>query len=256
MVKFGLVQQEACRAIGSNLLTHYVFEKTFDNLHIDGTSHITHRGTHEDAMMCWHMKNGDTLVGVFDGHGGHRVSEACRLHFGNFFENALELNPRALETVFSEFDLFLRNPEGQAILAEIPPSKLVPYPRSRKSSEETDAALWGTAQGSTAIVALIQQNGIIKIAAIGDSGYARITSSRDIEMPSFEHQCSNKAEEARIVRSGHHVSRNRDMPRLDGVMSISRGLANFIYKDTEELPQSQQAMSTVPWMTEIHFSEG
>lgn len=94
--------------------------------------------------------------------------------------------------------------------------------------------------GSTAVVCMVTPTHII-CANAGDSRSTFICSDRTVPM-SFDHKPNNEGEQKRIEKAGGTVS----MRRVNGDLAVSRGMGDFVYKQSHSLPPTEQQVSPEP----------
>ncbi|GMF63654.1 unnamed protein product [[Candida] boidinii] len=94
--------------------------------------------------------------------------------------------------------------------------------------------------GCAATSAFITEDKII----CGNAGDSRtIMSVEGIVKPlSFDHKPTNEAEKARICAAGGYV----DVGRVNGNLALSRGIGDFEFKDSPQLPPEEQVVTAFP----------
>lgn len=78
----------------------------------------------------------------------------------------------------------------------------------------------------------------------GNAGDSRTVMSIDgkCKALSFDHKPTNEGEKARIVAAGGYV----DMGRVNGNLALSRGIGDFEFKNADDLPAEEQAVTALP----------
>merc|ERR1712194_432441 len=72
-------------------------------------------------------------------------------------------------------------------------------------------------------------------------------------LASDDHKPGRDDEAARIEAAGGFVgNKGSDCPRLDGNLAVSRGLGDFQYKASDELPPEEQKVSCIPELYQLH----
>jgi serine/threonine protein phosphatase PrpC len=122
--------------------------------------------------------------------------------------------------------------------------------------------------GSTAVgvLAVKEANGSysIKLLNCGDSRAVVVKGpNKDNEEPnmarpeksvlleSADHKPSNPIEKARIKAAGGRVTKDKHCARLDGKLSVSRGLGDFEFKADKDRTAAEQKVSCVPDIYDI-----
>lgn len=94
--------------------------------------------------------------------------------------------------------------------------------------------------GTTACVVLITTD-TIYCANSGDS--RAVLCSKKMAIPlSYDHKPQNPDEQARIEKVGHFVEDDR----VDGNLALSRAIGDFQYKDKQDKPPEEQAVTCMP----------
>ena len=166
------------------------------------------------------------FFGVFDGHGGPKVSQYCSQHLLDSILRSMEKesNLRGMSTE----DAVRGIHKGFLKLDD----KLKSLPLGEDRS------------GTTAIVVMVSLDEIIW-ANCGDS---RGLLCRDgkLEFATEDHKPYNEREKMRIEKAGGTV----ELQRINGNLSFSRALGDhFEYKRAAELPATAQLVSPEPEIT-------
>mmetsp|Transcript_48648 Transcript_48648/g.89678 ORF Transcript_48648/g.89678 Transcript_48648/m.89678 type:complete len:411 (+) Transcript_48648:49-1281(+) len=173
------------------------------------------------------------LYGVFDGHGGAEVAEACAELMPGMLAEALlqSSSPHdALEKAFCSLDEELR---------AIGHNSRGPHKFNRV--------------GCTACVALVLKEANrrrrVICANCGDSRAVLCKGGVAIDL-SFDHKPNDAAERARIVAAGGRVDLFGPCWRIDAGLNLSRAMGDFWYKSLL-LPRDEQKVTSIPDLHEI-----
>lgn len=181
------------------------------------------------------------IFGVFDGHGGGFTSSYLKKHFMEVLGRqehfqlysslpaqslrdhpiGLELLQSAMLMTFLELDENMSKCNDRILFGEDGSQKL------EKS-------------GSTACLVLVTPKHIMCVNA-GDSRAMYRTAGYNVQL-SFDHKPQSDEERMRIEAAGGYVS----MKRVDGDLAVSRGLGDFHYKSSPELPPDRQKVTCMP----------
>ena len=181
------------------------------------------------------------IFGVFDGHGGgltskyvqqHFLEVLCRQDHFQLYKSlpaqslrdhsiGLELLQSALLTTFTEIDKDLMLDKDRLQIDE-------------DGSHKLDRS------GSTACLVVVTPKHILCVNA-GDSRAIYRTGGYTVQL-SFDHKPNNDEERNRIEAAGGYVS----MKRVDGDLAVSRGLGDFQFKSSPELPLELQKVICIP----------
>jgi serine/threonine protein phosphatase PrpC len=169
---------------------------------------VEHQGP-RDYMEDTHVvckvgiKNNMELLGVFDGHGGGAVSDACKKSFGTILtQNLLRFGgdlPVAIRATFQLMDQF--------VSINIPMTV-----------------------GSTAAIVLVDKEKV-HFANAGDSMSMIINKDGSFEMMSMEHKAADDDERQRIQLLGGYVFRcEGNVYRVNGNLNLSRSIGDHYMK--------------------------
>jgi len=213
------------------------------------------------------------LFGVFDGHGGSQVSRIVADELPEVVHkcatSALEelraaeaageaqqqtLIERTLSAAFPELDAKLRSQgDGQ-------PCELAPNLMPNLMRIQTDVTNAYSLVGSTAVVAAIEsdlESGRplrITVANAGDSRALLCRSGTAIPL-SEDHKPESPVEKLRIENAGGSVALVGPCYRVDGWgLNLSRALGDFHYKARDDLPPSEQKVSSCPDVQSIDLT--
>jgi serine/threonine protein phosphatase PrpC len=157
----------------------------------------------EDRILIQSMSGDRTLVAVFDGHGGHQVSEIAKHAIARLMEVAAEdiaNHPK----VCPELCAVIKD-----ILAKLD-RKLIRYKNV----------------GSTASIAIITPTHVVG-AFLGDSPILMFTPEGRLLHATGDHHPSHPDEEKRIKSHGGIITQHGgDVARVGGVLSLSRALGD------------------------------
>ncbi|CAH8625845.1 unnamed protein product [Schistosoma rodhaini] len=120
-------------------------------------------------------------------------------------------------------------------------------PRSIADTEESEP---GIDSGTTACVAvLVPVNGVVRlyVANAGDSRAVLCRGGAAVDL-SVDHKPEDEDEKARIVAAGGTVTRDG---RVNGGLNLSRALGDHSYKQTPNIPLTDQMITPSPDVTEI-----
>ena len=224
------------------------------------------------------LGTGNSLFGVFDGHGGIEVAEFCSRNF----EQALKSNAHyksmnyeiALQETFMKMDEMLMTFDGKQQILEIHNQ----YPPTVSQLEKALVASgslkgmchyfnlifyyvnfqkWiayfildtenGTPQemienkGCTANVVLIK-DGTLYVANAGDARCVAAIGGKAVAL-STDHKPTLSREKQRVIKAGFSVNGEG---RIDGNLNLSRSIGDLKYKKNKKLKQQDQAISAFP----------
>lgn len=167
--------------------------------------------------------NGVLCAGVFDGHGGSWTAEQCA----------------------ARLPAYITLPDGggaPAALGKGLAGGMLALDAQLKTEVDALPAQSRTS-GSTALLAGITPNYIV-VANCGDCRAALVTRHSAFAL-SRDHKPTDADESARINAAGSFVSRGR----VGGILSVSRGLGDFMFKRNAHIPAAHQAVSPA---AEVH----
>lgn len=180
------------------------------------------RKEQEDAHIAsLALPNGETVFGVFDGHGGAQVAKFVAKKF--------------VEVLTSNADYKAGNYEKALTQTFISLDELM---TSEKSNDPITAYSMST--GCTSCVAMIAK-GKIFCANSGDSRCVLSRAGNAIEM-SEDHKPDNEGEKKRIEEAGGFVEDGR----VRGTLSLSRALGDMEYKLNRKKGVEGQMITCVP----------
>ena len=194
----------------------------------------------EDAKISnLTLDDSTMLFGVFDGHGGHEVSELVSRHFAFELLNSSAYNTgeisEALRWTFCRMDEIIKSPSGAQEAVRI--SKNLPsnYPVKAKHFRNT--------VGCAGIVCLLRQDEIY-VANAGDSRCVLNRGGSAIDL-SIDHKPRLLKEKERILRAGGVIVEGR----INGGLNLTRSIGDFYYKNNSGLPANEQMVISEP---EVH----
>eukprot|EP00747_Dinoflagellata_sp_TGD_P179547 gnl/TRDRNA2_/TRDRNA2_30523_c0_seq1.p1 gnl/TRDRNA2_/TRDRNA2_30523_c0~~gnl/TRDRNA2_/TRDRNA2_30523_c0_seq1.p1 ORF type:complete len:463 (+),score=93.37 gnl/TRDRNA2_/TRDRNA2_30523_c0_seq1:146-1534(+) len=180
-----------------------------------------------------------SLFGVFDGHGGQQVSEACAQKLpGILAEELISAGwsgaEQALNAAFARLDEVLRTVGGNF---KAPGGASHPYD-------------W---IGSTGVVMLLLREPAgapgkrvrVFCANVGDSR-AVLCRGRNARDLSHDQKPQNSPERERIEAAGGRVTLFGPCWRIDAGLNLSRAFGDFAYKTRHDLPLDRQKVIAVP----------
>jgi len=146
----------------------------------------------EDRVLIQTLKNGNTLLAVFDGHGGHQVAEISKNVFTDL-TNDPAFDMGSLKEHLSHLDIRLRKYKNI---------------------------------GSTVSIAIITSTHVVG-AYLGDSPILMFTPEGRILHSTKDHHPMNPDEKARVESMGGIITQHGgDVPRIGGILALSRALGD------------------------------
>ena len=193
------------------------------------------RLTNEDEhVSILKLTENTSYFAVFDGHGGRFASSYCKekLH-----ENIIVSEHWPEDVNTSLIDAFVE---------------------TNASYEE-----YGKEDGTTAVVALLV-NDTLHVANLGDSRCLLIDENGNVEPLTRDHKPNLEDEKERIIASGHEVTsemvllngKQTIMYRIDDIIACSRSIGDSSFKDNDDLPPEEQAVTCVPEIREFIVHSG
>lgn len=182
----------------------------------------------EDDYILY-SNGGISLYGVFDGHGGSYISKRLRNSITNILVPRLKVSgdlQKIITDTFVDIDKEY-------------------YNQWRRN-------LFGT-DGSTASIVIQKQN-ILYFVNLGDSRTVLYDSNGGVFYSTTDHKPAHSTERERITSTRYDVI-TTDVPRIGGLLAVSRSFGDFIYKiDERDVYNPQYAVSTVPDIHRIDIS--
>jgi serine/threonine protein phosphatase PrpC len=191
------------------------------------------RPEHEDAHF---MKGGSGpsqyhVFGVLDGHGGSTAARKAAVRLAENLSQATS-SPngdldQSIEDAFVKTDVWLRDELGGG--------------PDTSGSTVVCGALRPTESGAFEAI----------IANAGDSRGLFVWRNPSVRHEaSVDHKPNRADEKARIYKAEGFVTDDEVgselVPRLDGVLAVSRGIGDFCYKKATDRPPSEQKVSCIP----------
>jgi serine/threonine protein phosphatase PrpC len=187
-----------------------------------------------------------SVFAVFDGHGrnGHQIAQYCQDEFIVTLLGQLEKHDpaKALDAAFRELDERLWSHKtrasffghGQTAFTVTTPNGLV-----------RDVSTHGPAfsNGTTAVVALIEDNCRVIVANAGDSA-CFLSRNRQLVRLSNDHKPNCPAEHARIIKAGGTVHAKFNL--VCNNLNVARTIGDLEYKRNFDLPPEEQMIIAVP----------
>jgi serine/threonine protein phosphatase PrpC len=177
------------------------------------------------------------IFAVFDGHGGSEVADEVASVASNIIESIPEL--QLLES------------------SEQPPKSIGQMTTLIQTSidlgfRHTDAHLKAIelASGSTANLVMLTPS-IITCANAGDSRSVLSRAGVVVDL-SFDHKPTHPGEMERIKKAGGSVMRGR----VGGIIGVSRGFGDFLFKDNDDLDAWEQQITAKPDFISLERDNG
>eukprot|EP00070_Physeter_catodon_P049641 XP_028356535.1 probable protein phosphatase 2C 5 [Physeter catodon] len=242
---------------------------------------VGRRETDEDALLVGApsaVRDDVRFKAVFDGHGGEQTSEYCADNVSRYlgvlktfsFKSVKEACLRMDADVLDAFGP--RNVAGStgviAIIEKIHSARRVTafgreiLPEDPAEAEhfipvevqlqqeqlaEDPAGAKRYTPPSKHTVTLSPGSFLLTIVNIGDSRAMLFHEDGTLTRLSKDHKPSNPVERERVERAGGFVSNiGNDVPRVDGVLALSRAFGDSDFKAEEGLPPDQQRVVAVP----------
>lgn len=172
----------------------------------------------EDRFIAQKTDSKTHMFGVFDGHGGDQVAEICREVLVKLYvEAARDTNVRgeALRIALSNLDAYAYQIMQTNAL------------RSGIDSRDLESSNYMKV-GSTACVVLVNSNGTLDVANIGDSRAIMIDSDGEAVIDlTNDHKPGTPSERERIQREGGFVLDVGGIDRVMGNLSVSRSIGDW-----------------------------
>ncbi len=175
-------------------------------------------------------RNGISVYGVFDGHGGNYISrrlrDACSTYLLEYLTRR-GLNSKNIKQAFLDIDKNF-------------------YNSWRRN-------LFGT-DGSTASIVIGDKN-LLYFTNAGDSRTV-LYDENGVYFSTRDHKPTEPDEFERIENTRYDVQM-KDVARIGGLLAVSRGFGDFIYKidERENYRPVDYAVSTVPEITRIEIKD-
>jgi len=186
------------------------------------------RASQEDSYLFVPQMSGTgySLGAVFDGHGGLSVSEFCA---GNFHE-----------VLAAELDSLPPSALPEQIVRALIESFLATDRQLKDEGERDDIGACGT----TAVAVLLTGRQVFCSNA-GDSRAVLCRGGLAVDL-SEDHTPDKPSERERIIRAGSSIYHDG---RLDGILSVSRAIGDFDFKQAGQLKAEEQAVTAHPDVT-------
>ena len=212
------------------------------------------RRTMEDtAVAIKSLPQGESLFGIFDGHGGREVSQFCKEYLEGVLISQQSYKEKdyvtALTQSFIQLDERLATPEGQEEIVQIA-REIIQEQKDNGNKEfaggnVSDEKLRELVNnvGTTACVVLVTPDEII-CANAGDSRCVLTQEMCTYDL-SDDHKPDNEDEAMRIVEAGGEV----ESGRVNGKLGLSRAIGDLSYKRNQNLGPEEQIITCVPDVT-------
>eukprot|EP00929_Paragymnodinium_shiwhaense_P060099 TRINITY_DN30049_c0_g1_i1.p1 TRINITY_DN30049_c0_g1~~TRINITY_DN30049_c0_g1_i1.p1 ORF type:complete len:321 (+),score=45.44 TRINITY_DN30049_c0_g1_i1:135-1097(+) len=187
------------------------------------------RATHEDAHK---VSLGDQSAGmwVLDGHRGGEAARfgalALAKEFGQPAKGKLPSESRVVQG-FKTVDNMLR-----------------------KHFKEEDATEEKSGTTAVGVLAAKQSDDTYSLKLINCGDSRGIVVGESVLLESVDHKPNLRSEKARIKAAGGRVTKDK-CPRLDGRLSVSRGLGDFEFKSDRSRSAAEQKVSCIPDVYEL-----
>lgn len=207
------------------------------------------------------LPKGDTIFGVFDGHGGSEVAKFVKKNFTrelienkNFSEGEIE---KALIENYLRMDELLSDPSGMAELKQEAKlssieekvndltSKHVRMFKNMYDPRHLDDVNLAMFTGCTACVCLVNKEESF-FANAGDSR-AVVFRKGVAEAVTNDHKPDNEKEKERIIKAQGWISQGR----VKGNLNLSRSIGDLAYKDNKYLRPEEKIITSYPDVCKI-----
>ena len=179
------------------------------------------RRSQEDAHIVQLPEDGLGVYSVFDGHSGATVSAYAADHFVEVLKATDGFKARDFE-------------------------KALPLAFMKLDSDIREAKLDA---GTTATVVVVDhEKNKIYCANAGDSRAVMCVGGKCVAL-SEDHKPNAEVEQTRIEAAGGTVEDASGVPRVNGMLAVSRGFGDFKFKDNEDIPAEAQAVTALPDVT-------
>ncbi|KAL0486387.1 protein phosphatase [Acrasis kona] len=209
-----------------------------------------YRETMEDRC-CFEKNLCNTMsyISVFDGHGGQVAPHYINQHISKYISDNLKDFSFEAASLSSKTDLEARirksikeiDHDLCTIVESIDERMLKQNPHHQVDES-----------GTTLCSVLLFENKNLDIVCVnaGDSRCVLFDGESTVQL-SDDHKPYNAAETNRIINAGGFLEDNR----INGDLSVSRGLGDFRFKKNDKLPQEQQILTCDPDFAYFTFEE-
>ncbi|CAN6238586.1 unnamed protein product [Urochloa humidicola] len=211
-----------------------------------------------------------SFFGVYDGHGGHEVALLC----AKLFHAELRFQPNyqsdlvsAIRSVFSRMDEVLQQSKQWREFVD-PTAKsnflrrvICPIANPWYCKRETPN-MPPQNTGSSASVVVIRGNRVI-VGNVGDSHCVASRNGQAIQLTT-DHKPRHRNERARIERAGGKIDIDQKVVKepgrvtgfsvLRGLLTTSRAIGDFTFKQNKSLPPEEQIVICNPDMSEMEIT--
>ncbi|KAL8439152.1 hypothetical protein Efla_000667 [Eimeria flavescens] len=227
----------------------------------------------EDTLVvdAWPADSPFVVKALFDGHGGRSAADFCSSHVHTFLNGLKSATPDSLMDAFLMLDEALirsinAHQSGStgvvALMEELKePRQLLVSGREVLSSASAETLQQklepedrvGSAGGSPTQIVLGGASSpgfLVTIANVGDSRATLFHAEGGFTIMSRDHKPTNPEEQRRIEAAGGFVSHSpASVPRVDGILALSRAFGDALFKDNKNLGPREQRVVAVP---EVH----
>lgn len=153
-----------------------------------------------------------SIYGMFDGHGGSEAAVYCKNHLAGLIMGRCKA---------------IKGPVNLAIMQKLIQGAFLDlemgmYRKLGRQMENT---------GSTAvIVVVVNRTQEIFVANLGDSRAIIFNINGDILYETIDHKPNDAQERRRIEKTGYVTNQNGDVPRVNGVLAMSRAFGDSSLK--------------------------
>ncbi|CBZ53852.1 putative protein phosphatase 2C [Neospora caninum Liverpool] len=225
------------------------------------------------------------MKAIFDGHAGEATSQYCARHIASHLGQLSELSAEEITRVCLELDAEIIQSSGSTHVAgstgiivliervntprveKVVGRELVPQgeegdfvPLEKLIQEEDDAdhpELAGRYPKVPEMKDVTIPGGsfIVTVANIGDSRAMLIDSDGGFTRLSKDHKPNHPIETARIEKAGGFVQ-DFDVPRVDGILALSRAFGDSDFKLNLNLSAEEQKVIAVPEVRKFYAKPG
>lgn len=184
--------------------------------------------------VCRNLLPGIHMFGVFDGHGGHQVADTCATHLPDHVKQFFltNLNANAKAALRRGLEAVDRRAWGAVMESARPPPLRPASAPTAPSAPSLSPALVPESSfsqfeqcGSTACVAVLESDSLT-LANVGDSR-AVLRTSTGTKQLTRDHKPGSDSERRRILGEGGFVTDVFGIPRVMGMLSLSRALGDW-----------------------------
>lgn len=181
------------------------------------------------------------IFGVYDGHGGSLTSLYVQKHFLEVLkrQDHFQLYASLPAQSLRDHPIGLELLQSAMLMTFLELDEIMSKNTDRMKAGD-DGSHKLDRSGCTACMIVVTPKHILCVNA-GDSRAIYRTGGYTVQL-SFDHKPQNEEERNRIEAAGGYIS----MKRVDGDLAVSRGLGDFQFKASPELPPDRQKVSCIP----------